>query len=61
MSETLDSPAPSRAGGLDMSRMPYQLPFPKEASAEVVVPSVLPEDAFLNSSPSRHKEWPAWI
>lgn len=44
MSETLESRAASRAGGLDMSRMPYQLPFPKEASAEVVVPSVLPED-----------------
>ncbi len=44
MSETLASTAPSRAGGLDMSRMPYQLPFPKEAAAEVVVPSVLPED-----------------
>jgi 2,4'-dihydroxyacetophenone dioxygenase len=43
-----DTPAPSqpasRAGGLDMSRMPYQLPFPKEAATEIVVGSAIPDD-----------------
>jgi 2,4'-dihydroxyacetophenone dioxygenase len=34
----------SRAGGLDMSRMPYQLPFPKEAATEIVVGTVIPDD-----------------
>lgn len=29
---------------LDMSRMPYQLPFPAEAATEVLVPSVIPDD-----------------
>ncbi len=28
----------------DTSRMPYQLPFPPEAAAEIVVPAVIPED-----------------
>ena len=28
----------------DLSRMPYKLPFPKEASAEIVVDSALPAD-----------------
>jgi 2,4'-dihydroxyacetophenone dioxygenase len=41
---TVATPMPSRAGGLDMSRMPYQLPFPKEAATEIVVGSALPED-----------------
>jgi 2,4'-dihydroxyacetophenone dioxygenase len=34
----------ARAGGLDMSRMPYQLPFPKEAAAEIVVGAAIPDD-----------------
>src|SRR3954449_1983406 len=38
------APMPSRAGGLDMSRMPYQLPFPKEAATEIVVGPAIPED-----------------
>lgn len=37
-------PAPSRAGGLDMSRMPYQLPFPRGVANEIVVDTVVPED-----------------
>ena len=36
--------SPSRAGGLDMSRMPYQLPFPQGVANEIVVDSVVPED-----------------
>ena len=28
----------------DTSRMPYQLPFPKDALEEIVVPSAVPED-----------------
>ncbi len=44
MNQTIESSPPARAGGLDLSRMPYQLAFPAEAAAEIVVPSVLPED-----------------
>jgi len=36
--------SPARASGLDMSRMPYQLPFPNDAAKEVVVEAVIPED-----------------
>ncbi len=39
-----DDAAPSRAGGLDMSRMPYQLPFPQGVANEIVVAAVIPED-----------------
>lgn len=28
----------------DTSRMPYQLPFPAEAAAEIVIPAVIPDD-----------------
>ena len=28
----------------DNSRMPYQLPFPKDALEEIVVPNAVPED-----------------
>ncbi len=28
----------------DESRMPYQLPFPKDALEEIVVPNAVPED-----------------
>jgi quercetin dioxygenase-like cupin family protein len=38
------STPPARAGGLDMSRMPYQLPFPKEAATEIVVGEIVPTD-----------------
>lgn len=31
----------------DTSRMPYQLPFPKDALPEIVVPSAIPEDERL--------------
>lgn len=44
MSKNAAAISPGRAGGLDLSRMPYQLPFPAEAATEVVVPSVLPQD-----------------
>jgi 2,4'-dihydroxyacetophenone dioxygenase len=37
-------PTPSRADGLDMSRLPYQLPFPQGVASEIVVGSVIPED-----------------
>lgn len=34
----------SRSGDLDQSRMPYQLAFPADAKAEIVVGHALPED-----------------
>ena len=36
--------APARGSELDLSRMPYQLPFPKEAVSEIVVDEVVPAD-----------------
>lgn len=34
----------SSAETIDQTRMPYQLPFPADALAEIVVPSAIPED-----------------
>lgn len=34
----------ARSGALDHARTPYQLPFPKEASAEIVVDAAVPDD-----------------
>ena len=42
--ETTPTPSVLDQRELDISRMPYQLPFPAEAADEVLVPSVIPED-----------------
>jgi quercetin dioxygenase-like cupin family protein len=34
----------AEARGLDLSRIPYQLPYPPEADDELVVPGVIPDD-----------------
>ena len=41
MSDIIRNPT---APDVDPRRMPYQLPFPKEAQSEIVIPSVIPED-----------------
>ena len=42
--QTPSASTQARGDGLDMSRMPYQLPFPKGVSDEIVVGAVIPED-----------------
>src|SRR5262249_55964278 len=41
--ELIEMPAPAQVRDPE-PRMPYQLPMPKEASADIVIASVLPED-----------------
>ena len=38
------TPPASRAAGLDLSTLPYQLPFPVDAKREIVVGAAVPED-----------------
>lgn len=42
-----DDVAPARPRDLDLSKMPYQLPFPDRVGKEIVVPDTLPEDERL--------------
>ena len=42
--DTVPEPSVLDQRELDMSRMPYQLPFPAEAADEVLVSSVIPDD-----------------
>jgi 2,4'-dihydroxyacetophenone dioxygenase len=37
-------PIDPEAAARDPKSMPYQLPFPKDAASDIVIPSVLPED-----------------
>ena len=37
-------PTAARGSDFDASRVPYQLPFPKEAAPEIVVGAVIPDD-----------------
>ena len=44
MADNITASAGTARSELDQSRMPYQLPFPKEAAAEIVVDSAIPDD-----------------